>query len=91
LARFDVQPFEQIGGSLPGNFQFGIIVALAHPKDGNRRFLLRKGYEVELSRRRLPDGPGALTDDNFPCGRHDAEYGRIGKGRKSEIGQPYSN
>jgi lactate dehydrogenase-like 2-hydroxyacid dehydrogenase len=29
LARFDVQPIDRFGGSLPGHFQFGIIVAFA--------------------------------------------------------------
>jgi hypothetical protein len=55
LARFDVQPIERFGGSLPGHFQFGIIVAFAHSKYGDRRITLWQGQKEKFPRGKIPD------------------------------------
>jgi Enoyl-(Acyl carrier protein) reductase len=82
LARLDIQPIDRFGGSLPNHLQLGVVVALAHPKYGNRRFLFWKGHKIEFPRGRLPDLLGTLKGPDFPSGWHQDEYAPKGRGRK---------
>jgi hypothetical protein len=72
LAGLDIQPIDRFGWGFSNDFQLGVVIALAHPKHGNRRILRRKGDKIELSNGRLPDLSGALISDNFPSGWHQA-------------------
>jgi hypothetical protein len=55
LAGLDIQPIDRFGWGFSNDFQLGVVIAVAHPKHGNRRILLREGDKIELSKGRLPD------------------------------------